>query len=265
MNIKKTVFFRLKDNIIIRIFAYPFVNAKRWRANIAYVHADESKKIRILRNSQKGKRCFIIGNGPSLKVDDLENLDNEVTFASNRIYRIFDKTNWKPDYYVAFEPEFVTQNIDELLKIPVKKTLFLNNRAFRKNATNVYWINCTSKFCVKKETTKSILFSEDISKYIGDGYSVTYTMLQIAMYMGFSEIYLLGMDHNKNDTKTTHYYTDKKEDFRTPTFWDGIEYAYSKADKYAEKKGIKIVNITRGGELEVFHRKSINEVLKKYE
>ena len=51
----------------------------------------------------QGKRCFIIGNGPSLKADDLDCLKNEYTFAANRIYEILDKTDWRPWAYVVVD------------------------------------------------------------------------------------------------------------------------------------------------------------------
>src|SRR5699024_7865108 len=56
-------------------------------------------RIEALRNCHKGERCFIIGNGPSLRAEDLDKLKNEITFACNRINLIFDQTDWRPTYY----------------------------------------------------------------------------------------------------------------------------------------------------------------------
>ena len=218
------------------------------------------KSIQNFKNVYSGKRCFVIGNGPSLLLEDLEKLNDEITFASNKIYRIFPKTCWRPDFYVAFEPEFVCMNIDEIINTDIKNARFVNIRG-RKLCSNkveadnrVLWINCYRKFMLKKESTKGILFSEDISKIIYDAYTVTFTILQIAAYMGFNEIYLIGMDHNKEDVSTSHFYTEKKPDFRTKTFWEGIEAGYQVARDYAKKRGIKIFNATHGGKLEIFER-----------
>lgn len=59
-------------------------------------------KIQKFKNSQYGKKCFIIGNGPSLQCSDLEKLaeKNIPCFGLNLIYSIFGKTNWRPQYYV---------------------------------------------------------------------------------------------------------------------------------------------------------------------
>ena len=262
---KQELLFKAKNNRIIRAAIRPLINHKRIKSTKEFEKSIEAKRLRDLRNIYRGQRCFIIGNGPSLCTEDLERLHNEVTFAANRIYRIFDDTSWRPDYYVAFEPEFVSNNIDELVNVKVKKDRFLNYRGYRDNVLNTYWINCTSQFCIEKESIKSISFSDDISKYVGDGYSVTFTILQIALYMGFSEIYLLGMDHNKGDTRTNHYYIEKKTDYNTPTFWDGMEYAYSLAKEHAEKDGKRIINLTRGGQLDVFPRMDFDKVVRKDE
>lgn len=60
-----------------------------------------SFRIIKLKNRYKNKRCFVIGNGPSLKLDDLNKLKNEFTFASNKIYKIFNQTDWRPSFYFA--------------------------------------------------------------------------------------------------------------------------------------------------------------------
>ena len=46
-------------------------------------------------------RCFVVGNGPSLKDTPFELLAGETTFACNRIARLYDKTTWRPSYFLA--------------------------------------------------------------------------------------------------------------------------------------------------------------------
>jgi hypothetical protein len=75
------------------------------------------KALKSFKNTHTGKRCFIIGNGPSLKAEDLEQLKNEITFAFNRIYYIFDQTSWRPTYYCAEDNKIILKSkveIDEL-------------------------------------------------------------------------------------------------------------------------------------------------------
>ena len=54
---------------------------------------------RSLKGKYAGRRGFVIGNGPSLCIDDLARLTDEITVASNQIYLAFDKTPWRPTFY----------------------------------------------------------------------------------------------------------------------------------------------------------------------
>ena len=89
--------------------------------------------------------------------------------------------------------------------------------------------------------------------------------------MGFKEIYLLGVDHSysteldengnllKNENVRDHFSDNDKIENVPQTFKSAL--AYKAAKEYAEKHGIKIYNATRGGKLEVFERKTLEEVL----
>lgn len=254
----KDIFFHLKEIKFIRFCAYPYCTLERYLQTERYSKSYLSAQIRQWKDVYKNKRCFIIGNGPSLSIKDLEKLNKEITFSSNRIYHMYSKIDWRPDFYVAFEPEFCKANADMLSKMETRKARFINVKAWSKNreSSTTFWLNCTSKYQLSKLTTKNIEFSNDISVCVRDAYSVTYTILQIAMYMGFQEIYLLGIDHyDKSDVNYfVHFYENKKNEYQTPTYLTGIEYGYNLAKSEAEKKGISIYNATRGGKLEVFDR-----------
>lgn len=262
--LKDTIFF-LKGNKFIRLCAYPYCTFKRHLQTKRYSKSYFSAQISQWKGAYKNKRCFIIGNGPSLRIKDLEKLNTEITFSSNRIYHVYNSTGWRPDFYVAFEPEFCKTNADMLAKMEIKKARFLNINAWSRNreSNNTFWLNCTSKYQLAKLTTKNIEFSNDIAVCVRDAYSVTYTILQIAIYMGFQEIYLLGIDHYDKSigNQSVHFYKNKKNEYQTPTYLEGIEYGYSLAKKEAEKRGIHIYNATRGGRLEVFERVDFDSLL----
>lgn len=63
-------------------------------------------ELKKFRNIHQGKRLFLIATGPSLKIDDLNTLYeyNELTMSVNMVYRCFDQTKWRPDYYAFFDP-----------------------------------------------------------------------------------------------------------------------------------------------------------------
>ena len=107
---------------------------------------------------------------------------------------------------------------------------------------------------------REVKFSEDISKRVYFGATVAYDCLQIAAYMGFKKIYLLGMDlvpYKPGDKSAVQYLnffeTDGQE--RKPQMWvDKILRSYQTAKNYADVHGIQIYNATRGGYLEIFDR-----------
>lgn len=130
---------------------------------------------------------------------------------------------------------------------------------------NYYFEDCRRKYY------ENCKFSKDISQGVFSGYTVTYDMIQIAAYMGFSEIYIIGADFNYNgdaSQKGNHVYDYKIKDKRKVagmTYLDLNINAMQTAKKYAEDNNIKIYNATRGGKLEVFERKSLDELFEEVE
>lgn len=109
-------------------------------------------------------------------------------------------------------------------------------------------------------------FSEEFQKYAYDGRTITYTCLQMAVYMGFKEIYLLGVDFNYTPdvyAEANHfagYHPEGDSVRRNPFPREKQILAYESAKKYADAHGINIYNATRGGKLEVFERVRFDEL-----
>ena len=72
------------------------------------------RKLAALKDKHKGQRCFVIGNGPSLRISDLDRLKDEITFASNKIYLAFEETDWRPTYYTAVD-RLVIESLHEVI------------------------------------------------------------------------------------------------------------------------------------------------------
>ena len=222
------------------------------------------RNISELKNSYSGQRCFIVGNGPSLTVDDLGKLKDEVCFGSHRIYEIYDKTSWRPNFYCAQDYALIKTSAKDI-ENKVTQTKFIGFPKSIRTIKNLK-IQGAIYMCMVSKDFESTLpdFSEDVSKCFYEGYTVTYMCLQIAVYMGFKEIYLLGVDHNystmidangnmvKQEGIKDHF-SDKDQVTNLPRL-DKSTLAYMSAKKYADSHGIKIYNATRGGKLEVFER-----------
>jgi hypothetical protein len=244
---------------------------KRFLKELIFPISKNGKFIKSLKNIHLGKRCFIIGNGPSLRADDLDNLKNEITFAFNRIYYIFDQTDWRPTYYCSEDNKTIFNSKEEINSLNIKNKFFPVNFPwdykihFRQAKYYIF------KFGNRNEEPK---FSENIVKGIYWGNTVAYTALQVAVYMGFKEIYLIGVDHNFSrminekgeiivDEEAKDYFSEKYNIDKKELYIPNIEIstkAFTAAKRYADNHNIKIYNATRGGKLEVFERIDFNQI-----
>ena len=239
----------------------------RWK-NYQLGHFEITKWGKNLRNLQgkyTNKRCFIIGNGPSLRAEDLERLKDEYTFAFNRIYYIFDQTSWRPSFYCTQDAKIAQSSAEEICdKITTPYVFAPINLKWYENVG----IDTDFFFSPKQAGEKAPEFCEDIPHHIGVGNTVAYTAIQLAVYMGFSEIYLLGVDHSFQtyqdkdgniitDPNAKDYFTDKYNQDKDQLFVPKLDVStlsYMAAKVYADNHPVSIYNATRGGKLEVFPR-----------
>lgn len=219
------------------------------------------KELLKFRGIHEGKRCFIVATGPSLKVEDLNTLyeHNEICISMNRIYNIFDKTKWRPDYYMVGDIEMIEDLGEDIarLDLPVK---FISTEPIS------YWrrdINSNSvpyKILMRGFVDKMPEFSGCIEKGLCLGSTVTYLCIQLAVYMGVDEIYLIGVDFSYSDNlydAKNHFEGCETGESRVrlnKVYPERTLLAYKKAALYCEEHGIKIYNATRGGKLEEFER-----------
>ena len=145
-----------------------------------------------LKNKHIGKRCFIVGNGPSLRISDLDLLKDEITIASNKIYLAFGQTVWRPSYYSAIDTVVMGNISDKIQAIPCPKFFLKGTEALVGQAP-------FAMFCAQGTDWVDVNdfrpgFSADIRKKIFAGECVTYFNIQIAYYLGCREIYLVGVD-----------------------------------------------------------------------
>ena len=267
-----STFFNIKQIKVVRIIAFPFVNFLRIERLVFYRFTKNSKKVRKLKSSHKNERCFIIGNGPSLCCSDLELIKNEYSFAANRIFEIFCKTEWRPSAYLCMDSYVIKEHKEEIKRLEIKNTFFeLEGRKYIK--TQATYLNNFCPYYVNRYKRLTVKFSDNPSHYIVAGETVTYTAIQLAVYMGFKEIYLLGVDHNYSkkmnskgqlmiDSTVQDYFGNLQTRNYVIQNYETSTNAYCTAKKYCEQHGIIIKNLTRGGLLEVFERDQLENILK---
>lgn len=236
-------------------------------------------KLRALRDKYKGhKRCFLIGNGPSLNRTDLNVLKDEVTFAVNGFFLKARDLDWQPTFYlvedhlVAEDRSHWINKLDGPTKLfpaylgyafpPGEDTIFYNHRP-------------------RKSYPHGFDFSLEADKITYTGCTVTFSMMQIAAYLGFEEIYLIGVDASYDIPKDAQEGKDyavgvldmKSDDpnhFDPTYFGKGFRWhdpqvekmveAYGEARRVLEGTSQTIYNATVGGMLEVFERRDFGSL-----
>lgn len=242
-------------------------------------------KLAELRDKHKGERCFIIANGPSLSKVDMRLLKDEVTIGCNGIYKEFDKWGYSTDYLVVEDVEQTEIRGSELSQVKGPTKL-----AALHNAHALAFFNDFLFFDVPKtryhhdyyfEEPLYPQFSHDFASTVHLGYTVTYIMLQLAYHLGFSQIYLLGLDHSYGRLPdlfppgklkiTEENYPLVQECHFDKSYYQvgdviGIpwskkqEAAYRLARTVLEENGVEIKNLTDGSKLEVFDKASLSEI-----
>jgi len=212
-----------------------------------------------LRDIHRGKRCFIIGNGPSLKTMDLSPLRNEVTFGLNRIYLLFDRLGFATTFLVAVNEHVIAQCAGEIAAVQTeKKFVSWHARRYLRDAAGVTYLRSVSR----------PHFSVDPSAGIWEGATVTYAAMQLAYHMGFKEVLLIGVDHSfvaQGPPHTVVTSTGGDPNHFDPNYFgkgfrwqlpdlETSEYAYRLARDRFEADGRRIMNATVGGRLDVFPR-----------
>ena len=254
------LFFKIKEKV--RIYKKVKLDINYWKS---------------IKGILNGKPGFVIGNGPSLKMDDLSKIHELgfVSIASNKIYYAFKETKWRPNYYTISDilvwNEIKNKIHKEIDTVHVPS--FLDYKDC--NVIVKTWKNLSNRFRGGKQQ-----ISNDLSNGAAAGSTVTYENIQFAMHLGLNPIYLIGCDHYyegeneevyksdelvKHTNKHTHFISNYRKigdiNYHAPI--SNMTKSYKIANLYSESKGVKIFNSTRGGYLEVFDRLDLDKVFNK--
>ena len=230
-----------------------------------------------LRGSFAGRRAFLIGNGPSLNTTELYLLEGEATMCFNRFDLMLERLAWNPTFYTVIDDRVLLDTLDVVREVSLvaEHSFFPDvhpyNIDFRRRIEkrdNVHWL-----FLDRPD------FSVDLP-YCGINKTVANVGLQILAFLGFTQIYLLGMDMTYSLAKSariegarnaTATADDDESHFDPRYFGAGrrfhvpmLEEAFAKfreAREFFEARGVQICNATDGGALEEFERVSLDSVL----
>jgi len=157
------------------------------------------EKIASLANKHKGKRCFVIGNGPSLRKMDLSCLKDEITIGSNGIYKMFDEIGFKTTYFTMEDIAQVEDRRKELSEVTDTTRLFaLYNAYCIPTRDDTFFINVEKESYPTNKRWAEYYpqFSVDLASSVYLGSTITYINLQLAFHLGCNPVYVIGVDHS---------------------------------------------------------------------
>jgi hypothetical protein len=222
------------------------------------------EKLRAYRDSYKGCRAFVIGNGPSVRIEDLELLQNEVTFCCNRFHLAYPLIEFRPSHTVIAD-SLMLENFGSEIAANCDSDLMVGSAYLPQNLKgNFSWIRLRNR--------APFQFNFDITGPVAPGGSVIVVALQAAFYMGIREIYLYGVDHDFSFLRKTvesdvvsgegnHFIPN----YRSGKSWHPpdvveIEKALATCRRFYEAQSGRILNTTRAENLTVFERASFDQI-----
>lgn len=159
-----------------------------------------------IKNKYENKRCFVIGNGPSVSNLDMGRLSNEHTFVMAEFEKNTQATRLRPKFHIISDSVYFTEDLTEYWprrlrekdKDISKDTTMIINLAAKKfiekyhlfKNHHVYYVGTQGIF------TDNLPFNINIDHYVPQPKNSVLMCLMVAVWMGFKEIYLLGCEHN---------------------------------------------------------------------
>lgn len=249
---------RIYDAVHRRIQDVP--DAWAWR----HTTQSEANRDRLnrFRDRHSGERCFVIANGPSLGAMDLRALGGVPTISMNRAYLLYEQWGFVPSYYVCINELVLEQFAEDIARLPMPRFVNFNRRhlfaGMEEDDGQMY---------LRLGLNLQDRFSGDVTQPISSGGTVTFACLQLAYFMGFKEVVLIGLDHNfvekgvPNTTEIRH--SERDESHCHPDYFPkGIkwqlpdlyrsELAYALARQAFERDGRRILDATVDGKCNVF-------------
>lgn len=238
--------------------AWPGATLHPWRR-------ESVRRLAALKDSRRGQRAFILGNGPSLRNTDVSRLRNEFTFGMNRVYLAFPQWGLATSYFVCVNDLVIEQTAAEIDALHMPKFLSWRSRRYIQPDEHTMFLH---------STYDGPLFATDARRRMWEGATVTYVALQLAFFMGFETVILIGVDHSfsaKGAPNTTVVSQgEDKDHFDGSYFGAGFrwqlpdletsERAYAMArDAYAAA-GRRVLDATIGGQLTIFPKVEYNSL-----
>jgi hypothetical protein len=187
-------------------------------------------EIEAFKGRHQGKRLFILASGPSLSTLDLSLLDRRITMGLNRSFLAYPYTY----YHCVMDQRLFDMYPEELKKS--RRLFTVEGRPFGIRLGNL----------------AAEGFSWDLARGVYTGYTIAYLALQLAVYMGFSEVYYLGLDL-RHDRGLTHFFgKDDASANHENTEFPKMIRMFERSVNILKDHPIKVYNCSSASQLECF-------------
>jgi len=197
---------------------------------------------------------------------DLSPLRGEVTFGLNRVYLMFERLGFPTTYLVSVNRYVIEQCADDLAHLAIPTFLSWHSRRFVPDKSRAIFLRSVGR----------PHFATDPTVGLWEGATVTYVALQLAYYMGFREVILIGVDHSFATKGPAHQLVTSQGDdpnhFDPSYFGKGFrwqlpdletsEIAYRMARHAFEADGRHVLDATVGGKLDIFEKAEFGSLFK---
>lgn len=246
----------------------------------------------LLKGIHTGKRCFLLGSGPSIKNEDLRPLRNEIVFALNNFYVHEDfeeiMSGDLPKYYMT-APIHPPQSEDEwriwfeemASCMPKNATLLFGLNRHKVNSkylidtyhlfelNQIFWFFGGQK---NERISSASTRAMQLDNIIWSASTVSTYAILSALYMGFEEIYLLGVDHNyiciQNEDEYRFYSRPEYQKNETQRMglrksdeFISTSRVFAENEMIADLHGGRIFNCSSGSLLDMYPKVSLKCVL----
>lgn len=238
-----------------------------------------SREWALLREQVAGHDSWlVVGNGPSLTVQDLESLSSMPAIASNKINLLFSRTEWRPRLYTVADPLLLHKLPAEHYDLHTRTLLPHTHWFMAKTKQKLAWKHIGDEEGYRRYADGSEALSPMGGVFVGR--TVTVVNLQLAMWAGAKKIYLIGCDHSysqergmKGSRRVEHSGGSDHFDpsYRTageivnPAPIELMDRAYAAMRAIADVRGVQIINISRNSALDAFARSTVEDAVRAIE
>jgi len=227
---------------------------------------DLGARLHRFRDCHRGERLALVCNGPSLNQTDFSLIRGEISMGLNKIFLGFRRFHFYPRYYLAINQRVIEQSAQEIARLNCVR--FLKDMACKNPLPE-------SALTYLLHSRAEQQFHPDLCKGFFEGYTVTFAALQLAYFMGFSEVVIVGMDHRYSYTglpNESHVLQGPDTNHFDPSYfsgdkWDNPDLAnserfYAMARSSYETDGRRIIDCTVNGGCTVFEKGRLEDVLR---